>query len=147
MITKLYGPMRTNSLNNIKNPNSDLMKRGIFRLRRPTKIHHCASTKKGSTQIVWQDKEKDVSPFQFHHTFLKFNYITWRNMDSKFQMLMKFKCQYGTRPMYNGNGNLQKEDDSNFIMLKYGGDSERNDRQLHQILEEMTEKVLMKSFF
>ena len=67
-------------------------------------------------------------------------------MDSKFQMLMKFKCQYGTRPMYNGNGNLQKEDDSNFIMLKYGGDSERNDRQFHQILEEMTEKVLMKSF-
>ena len=62
-------------------------------------------------------------------------------------MLMKFKCQYGTRPMYNGNGNLQKEDDSNFIMLKYGGDSERNDRQFHQILEEMTEKVLMKSFF
>ena len=47
-------------------------------------------------------------------------------------MLMKFECQYGTRPMYNGNGNLQKEDDSNFIMLKYGGDSERNDRQFHQ---------------
>ena len=68
-------------------------------------------------------------------------------MDSKFQMLMKFKCQYGTRLMYYGNGNLQKEDDSNFIMLKYGGDSERNDRQFHQILEEMTEKVLMKSFF
>ena len=68
-------------------------------------------------------------------------------MEKKFQMLMKFKCQYGTRPMYNGNGNLQKEDDSNFVMVHYKEASRRNDRQFHQILEEMTEKVLMKSFF
>ena len=88
--------MTTNSLNNIKNPNSDLMKRGIFRLRRPTKIHHCAAPKKVAHRLSDKIRKRCLS-ISFNILFSKFNYITWRNMDSKFQMLMKFKCQYGTR--------------------------------------------------